>query len=84
MEQTTELLKAMQEMTARLEAKIVANQARMDANQKMLKMGKRQEEMKAQVGFLACWIDANREEMKSTVNAFEEKMDAWIANMRDD
>jgi small nuclear ribonucleoprotein (snRNP)-like protein len=25
-----------------------------------------------------------REEMKSTVNAFEEKMNTWLANMRDD
>jgi hypothetical protein len=42
------------------------------------------EEMKAQLGSLTSWIDANHNEMKSTVDAFQEKMDAWIANMRDD
>jgi hypothetical protein len=35
-----------------------------------------QEEMKAQVGSLTCWIDVNQEEMKAMLDACLEKMEA--------
>jgi hypothetical protein len=35
-------------------------------------------------GTLVSRIDAKQEEIKSTVSALQEKMDAWIANMKDD
>jgi DNA polymerase III delta prime subunit len=44
---------------------------RMDANQERMNACLREE------------IISGEAEMKSTVNAFQEKMDAWIANMRD-
>jgi hypothetical protein len=37
--------------------------------------------MKTQMASVASQIDANQEEMESAVNAFQEKMDAWIAEM---
>lgn len=52
--------------------------ARMEA-----KMDSRQEEMKAQLGSLTSRINANREEMNTRMDATEEKIDAWIIEMKD-
>jgi hypothetical protein len=46
--------------------------ARTDANQARMNASLREE------------IKSGQAEMKSTVNTFQEKMDAWISNMRDD
>jgi acetolactate synthase small subunit len=52
--------------------------ARMEA-----KMDSRQEEMKAQLGSLASLIDAKWEELNVKMDATEDKMNAWIEEMKD-
>jgi hypothetical protein len=47
------------------------------------KMDNGQEEMKAQLASLTSWIDVNQVEMNAKMDATKEKMDAWIAEMKD-
>jgi hypothetical protein len=60
-----------------------ANQAKAEANLKeiLTRMDGNQERMNE---CLTEEIKSGQAEMMSTANAFQEKMDAWIANMRDD
>jgi hypothetical protein len=72
-------------MTSRLEEKIKVSQANLKAIMKLCKKRwKTDEEMKTKMASLTFQIDANQEEIKSTVNTFQEKMEAWIAEMKDE
>jgi gas vesicle protein len=80
-DQTTELMKVMQEMLQEMKDGIRTNQEKMDANQ--TKIGAEiktiQEEMKAQVGSLTSRIDANQEEMKEEIKSRQAVMKATVS-----
>jgi chromosome segregation ATPase len=74
----------LEENPVNLKSEMKAMQDKKDVNQEKLdKMDSKQEEMKAQMASLASKIDVNQERMESTVNVAQEKMEAWIAEMKD-
>jgi hypothetical protein len=85
MEQTMERLLA---TIQRMDAKTNANQERMEAKMEseiktiQEKMDNGQEDMKALVGSLASWINANQEEMTATVSTNLQKMKFWLEEMK--
>jgi peptidyl-tRNA hydrolase len=86
-EQMDANMKMNQEMLARMEPKmdITLKEMKEEMMAKMEAMIQdNNEKFKVFQGTLVSQIDANHEEMKPIVNTHQEKMDAWIANMRDD
>jgi hypothetical protein len=45
-------------------------------------MDGKQQETKAQLGSLTSWINVNIEEMSAKMDATEQKMDAWMTEMK--
>jgi uncharacterized protein (DUF885 family) len=65
---------------------LLANQAKAEADREELKgmMNATQERMDANTKSMREDIKSGQAEMRSTIGAIEEKMDAWIANRKDD
>jgi hypothetical protein len=76
------MMQQVMEMLVKMKAKADTDQEKRKANQ-----AKMDTEMKTNQEMLAKMetkMDINLKKMTPTVGAFQEKMDAWIANMRDD